>query len=30
VVGIDEPAYGAFLNWMYFSDATLTFRKRWC
>src|SRR5947208_10495038 len=20
-----EPAYGAFLNWMYFSDATLTF-----
>ncbi len=25
VVGIDEPAYGAFLNWMYFSDATLTF-----
>jgi glutathione S-transferase len=25
VVGPDEPAYGAFLNWMYFSDATLTF-----
>jgi glutathione S-transferase len=25
VVGIDEPAYGVFLNWMYFSDATLTF-----
>ena len=25
VVGVDEPAYGAFLNWMYFSDATLTF-----
>jgi glutathione S-transferase len=25
VVGADEPAYGAFLNWMYFSDATLTF-----
>ena len=25
VVGQDEPAYGAFLNWMYFSDATLTF-----
>jgi glutathione S-transferase len=25
VVGLDEPAYGAFLNWMYFSDATLTF-----
>lgn len=24
-VGADEPAYGAFLNWMYFSDATLTF-----
>jgi len=21
----NEPAYGAFLNWMYFSDATLTF-----
>jgi glutathione S-transferase len=21
----DEPSYGAFLNWMYFSDATLTF-----
>jgi glutathione S-transferase len=25
VVEINEPAYGAFLNWMYFSDATLTF-----
>src|SRR6266702_1680919 len=25
VVGPDEAAYGAFLNWMYFSDATLTF-----
>jgi glutathione S-transferase len=25
VVGPDDPAYGAFLNWMYFSDATLTF-----
>jgi glutathione S-transferase len=25
IVGLDEPAYGAFLNWMYFSDATLTF-----
>ena len=25
IVGQDEPAYGAFLNWMYFSDATLTF-----
>src|ERR1700742_4080461 len=25
VVGPDEPAFGAFLNWMYFSDATLTF-----
>jgi glutathione S-transferase len=25
IVGPDEPAYGAFLNWMYFSDATLTF-----
>ena len=25
VVGLEEPAYGAFLNWMYFSDATLTF-----
>src|SRR5438270_219684 len=23
--GVEEPAYGAFLNWMYFSDATLTF-----
>jgi glutathione S-transferase len=25
IVGVDDPAYGAFLNWMYFSDATLTF-----
>lgn len=25
LVGLDEPDYGAFLNWMYFSDATLTF-----
>ncbi|MGH6777403.1 MAG: glutathione S-transferase family protein [Bradyrhizobium sp.] len=25
IVGVEEPAYGAFLNWMYFSDATLTF-----
>jgi glutathione S-transferase len=25
MVGEDEAAYGAFLNWMYFSDATLTF-----
>src|ERR1700736_2247270 len=25
IVGVDEPAYGAFLNWWYFSDATLTF-----
>jgi glutathione S-transferase len=25
VVNVGEPAYGAFLNWMYFSDATLTF-----
>jgi len=25
IVGNDEPDYGAFLNWMYFSDATLTF-----
>ena len=25
VVNVDEAAYGAFLNWMYFSDATLTF-----
>lgn len=25
IVNVDEPAYGAFLNWMYFSDATLTF-----
>src|ERR1700688_215362 len=25
VVALEEPAYGAFLNWIYFSDATLTF-----
>ena len=25
LVGADEPDFGAFLNWMYFSDATLTF-----
>src|ERR1700719_5028711 len=25
IVGAGEPAFGAFLNWMYFSDATLTF-----
>src|SRR5580692_5375228 len=25
IVGEAERAYGAFLNWMYFSDATLTF-----
>ncbi|HEY3793827.1 MAG TPA: glutathione S-transferase [Bradyrhizobium sp.] len=25
LVGADEPAFGGFLNWMYFSDATLTF-----
>ena len=25
MVSTDEPSYGAFLNWMYFSDATLTF-----
>src|SRR4030081_3238544 len=25
VVNVDEPGYGTFLNWMYFSDATLTF-----
>ncbi|XUM23361.1 glutathione S-transferase family protein [Bradyrhizobium oligotrophicum S58] len=25
MVGPEETAYGAFLNWMYFSDATLTF-----
>ena len=25
MVGLEDPAYGAFLNWMYFSDATLTF-----
>src|SRR3984893_19030757 len=25
MVGADEADFGAFLNWMYFSDATLTF-----
>ncbi|UFZ02828.1 glutathione S-transferase family protein [Bradyrhizobium ontarionense] len=25
MVGLEERDYGAFLNWMYFSDATLTF-----
>jgi glutathione S-transferase len=25
MVGEDDAGYGAFLNWMYFSDATLTF-----
>ncbi|MCD0419395.1 MAG: glutathione S-transferase family protein [Rhodopseudomonas sp.] len=25
VVGVDDPAYGSYLNWMFFSDATLTF-----
>jgi len=25
MVDMNDPAYGAFLNWMYFSDATLTF-----
>ena len=25
VVDVKDQAYGAFLNWMYFSDATLTF-----
>ena len=25
VVGVDEPAYGSFLNWLYFGEATLTF-----
>ena len=25
MVDPQDPAYGAFLNWMYFSDATLTF-----
>jgi glutathione S-transferase len=24
-VGTDEPDYGRYLNWLYFSDATLTF-----
>ena len=25
MVGLDEPAYGAFLNWLHFGEATLTF-----
>jgi glutathione S-transferase len=25
VVGLDEPAYGAYLNWLHFGEATLTF-----
>jgi glutathione S-transferase len=25
VVGVEEPAYGAFLNWLSFGEATLTF-----
>jgi len=25
VVGVDEPAYGSFLNWLHFGEATLTF-----
>jgi len=25
VVGSDEPAYGAYLNWLHFGEATLTF-----
>jgi len=25
MVGLDDKDFGAFLNWMYFSDATLTF-----
>ncbi|MDB5548961.1 MAG: Glutathione S-transferase [Tardiphaga sp.] len=24
-VGVNEPAYGAFLNWLHFGEATLTF-----
>lgn len=24
-VGLDDPAYGAWLNWLYFGEATLTF-----
>lgn len=24
-VGVDDPDYGAFLNWLYFGEATLTF-----
>jgi glutathione S-transferase len=24
-VGVDEPAYGEFLNWLHFGEATLTF-----
>ena len=25
VVGLDEPSYGAYLNWLHFGEATLTF-----
>jgi len=25
VVGLDDPAYGAWLNWLHFGEATLTF-----
>lgn len=25
VVGVEEPAYGAYLNWLHFGEATLTF-----
>jgi glutathione S-transferase len=25
IVGLDEPAYGAYLNWLHFGEATLTF-----
>ncbi|THD78864.1 MAG: glutathione S-transferase family protein [Phenylobacterium sp.] len=25
VVGVDDPAYGAWLNWLHFGEATLTF-----
>ena len=24
-VGVDDPAYGAWLNWLHFGEATLTF-----
>ncbi|MFX6269943.1 hypothetical protein ABTF75_19155, partial [Acinetobacter baumannii] len=24
-VAVDEPAYGAYLNWLFFGEATLTF-----